>query len=435
MATGLGSFVEGAVKGYSTVQEMSRREALQKRDDERFAMEQERYAREKASAERLEQKERDIEEARQEALQAEKDADSGAGDFAGLADPNAVAARQQALQSVEEKGARSYDQKEMQRLGVRTPAEAQTASVTPAETNILKKGGVGLYKNQKAADDLLVDKQLGAYRKILIARGDIDKAVGLSELAQEMKDKGVARLQKQAAAFVMADADPAIVAGAVAKVYGFAKDGKEIDPAKSTKDAKTGAYSFAVVDQATGTVEQKVMNKEQLLTVLDQFAPAKLFEFKLAREDRAEDKKTEAENRAEDVKLAKRGLDIKEIDARATSAFRSAQLISLKDQVKGADTKAKAETIEKAFPYADKMFKPEDMLGKSDAEKQKIQSQVDADTRSRNYAVGLASLNPNVDPRIIIGAAKSASTTFPKLQKDKSGRSYFGYGGTNIFID
>jgi hypothetical protein len=434
MASGLGSFVSGAAEGYTAAKEMQRREALQKRDDERFAMEQERYVREKTNAERQDQKERDIEEARQEALQAEKDAALGAGDFAGLADPGAIAARQQATQSVEQKGTASYDRAEARRLG-RTVDETQTASVTPAETDILKKGGVGLYKNQKAADDLLVDKQLGAYRKILIARGDIDKAVGLNELAQEMKDKGIARLQKNAAAFVMADADPSIVANAVSKVYGFAKDGKEIDPARSTQDAKTGAYSFAVVDQTTGAVEQKVMSKEQLLTGLAQFTPAKLYEFKLAREDRAEDKATAAAIRKEDVKLAERGLAVKEKEAGATLAFRNAQMIALGDQVKGADAKAKAETIDKSFPYADKMFKPEDLFGKSDAEKQQLQSMVAADTRSRNYAVGLASLNPKIDPRIIIGASKAASSTYPNILKDKSGRSYFSYGGSQIYID
>jgi len=431
MATGLGSFVEGAVKGYSTVQEMSRREALQKRDDERFAMEQDRYAREKASAERLEQKERDIEEARQEALQAEKDADSGAGDFAGLADPNAVAARQQALQSVEEKGARSYDQKEMQRLGVRPSAEAQTASVTPAETNILKKGGVGLYKNQKAADDLLVDKQLGAYRKILIARGDIDKAVGLSELAQEMKDKGVARLQKQAAAFVMADADPAIVAGAVAKVYGFAKDGKEIDPAKSTKDAKTGAYNFAIVDQATGTVEQKVMSKEQLLTVLDQFAPAKLFEFKLAREDRAEDIQREDKRFADTQKMEQKKLDVSMAVANAQIARYRALTNAEKTAAKGSEQKAKVEAMIKMFPVPDLSMEKIGMLTEKEQEQKKQEAVRNMDLFEKTSQ--LSGLNPKVDIQTLANAARLVANGTLQAFKDKDG-TYTKIGNTRVAL-
>jgi len=410
---------------------MSRREALQKRDDERFAMEQDRYAREKASAERLEQKERDIEEARQEALQAEKDADSGAGDFAGLADPNAVAARQQALQSVEEKGARSYDQKEMQRLGVRPSAEAQTASVTPAETNILKKGGVGLYKNQKAADDLLVDKQLGAYRKILIARGDIDKAVGLSELAQEMKDKGVARLQKQAAAFVMADADPAIVAGAVAKVYGFAKDGKEIDPAKSTKDAKTGAYNFAIVDQATGTVEQKVMSKEQLLTVLDQFAPAKLFEFKLAREDRAEDIQREDKRFADTQKMEQKKLDVSMAVANAQIARYRALTNAEKTAAKGSEQKAKVEAMIKMFPVPDLSMEKIGMLTEKEQEQKKQEAVRNMDLFEKTSQ--LSGLNPKVDIQTLANAARLVANGTLQAFKDKDG-TYTKIGNTRVAL-
>ena len=48
MASGLGSFVSGAFEGYQNVKEMQRREALQTREEDRFAMEQERYAAEKS---------------------------------------------------------------------------------------------------------------------------------------------------------------------------------------------------------------------------------------------------------------------------------------------------------------------------------------------------------------------------------------------------
>ena len=434
MATGLGAFVKGAVEGYKTSKDMSRMDELRERENQRFAMETERYDREKTAAARQEQKEKDIESARQEALQAEKDADAGAGDFAGLADPNAVASRQQAMQSVEQKATASYDRAENQRFGIRPSAEAQTASVTPAETDILKKGGVGLYKNQKAADDLLVDKQLGAYRKILIARGEIDKAVGLDELAQEMKEKGVARLQKNAAAFVMADADPDIVANAVSKVYTLAKDGKEVDPTKSTRDPKTGAYSFAIVDQATGAVEKKVMSKEQLLTGLAQFTPAKLYEFKIAREDRAEDKATAAANRKEDVQLQREKIGVERIGALATADLRAAQKSALADQVKGADVRAKVESITKSFPNADRVLKLEESVG-PDVEATKLSIQ--NDTVGRNIAVNLASLNPKTDPQILIGAAKAAASgKLPAKKSDpKTGRSYFDYGGVQIFAD
>lgn len=428
MASGLGSFVSGAFEGYQAVQENKRKKALQEREDQRFEMEKERYAREKSEADRREKRESDIEAARQEALQAEKDADTGMGDFANYADPNAVAARQQAAQSVEQKAVTSYDRAEARRLG-RPVDETQTASVTPAETDILKKGGVGLYKNQKAADDLLVDKQMAAYRKMLVARGELDKVVGLEELAQEMKDKGIARLQKNAAAFVMADADPAIVANAVSKVYGFVKDGKEVDPAKSTYDAKTGAYSFAVVDQATGAVEQKVMNKEQLLTGLQQFTPAKLYEFKIGRQDREEDLARKKEERKEDVALAQRGLDIKAMDAASQKAYRNAQLARYDEAAKGAEQKARVDTIAKLFPEIDLDISKIGTLPQAQQDALKTKAATNADLFDKTAQ--LSGLNPKADVRTLANAARMIRDGTLKAYRDNRG-VYTKIGDTRI---
>lgn len=431
MATGLGAFVKGAVEGYKTSKEMSRMDELQEREKQRFAMETERYDREKAAAARQEQKEKDIESARQEALQAEKDAEAGVGDFAGLADPNAVASRQQAMQSVEQKATASYDRAENQRLGIRPSAEAQTASVTPAETDILKKGGVGLYKNQKAADDLLVDKQLGAYRKILISRGEIDKAVGLDELAQEMKDKGVARLQKNAAAFVMADADPAIVANAVSKVYNLAKDGKEVDPTKSTRDPKTGAYSFAIVDQATGAVEQKVMNKEQLLTGLAQFTPAKLYEFKIQREDRAEDIKRDERKFGVTTGLESRKLDIMAQEANAKAKRYSALTNAEMQAAKGADQKAKVEAMIKLFPMPD--MSPEKTLNKTAKELEEMNKEATRNAGLFEKTSTLVGLNPRLDVQTLANAARLYDVGQLKVFEDNKGK-YTKIGDTRVAL-
>jgi hypothetical protein len=428
MATGLGSFVSGAFEGYQNVKENQRKEALAAREEERFSMEKQRFATEQERAQREAKREAELEAARQEALQAEKDAEAGAGDFANYADPDAVAARQQATQSVEQKAVTSYDRAEARRLG-RPIDETQTASVTPAETDILKKGGVGLYKNQKAADDLLVDKQMGAFRKMLIARGEIDKVVGLEELAQEMKDKGIARLQKNAAAFVMADADPAIVANAVSKVYGFVKDGKEVDPAKSTYDPKAGTYSFAVVDQATGNVEQKVMNKEQLLTGLQQFTPAKLYEFKLARQDRTEDLARKDRERAQDVALAERGLDIKAMDAASQKAYRNAQLARYDEAAKGAEQKARVDTIAKLFPEIDLDITKIGTLPKAEQDALKAKAVTNADLFDKTAQ--LSGLNPKADVRTLANAARMIRDGTLKAYRDNRG-VYTKIGDTRI---
>lgn len=434
MATGLGALIGGAAEGYQAVKELQRKEALQKRDDERFAMEQERFAMERTRAERELEQQRLADESKKEALQVMEDAKLGRGAFAKLADPARVQAVQQATQSVEQKGAMSYDRAEARRLG-RPIDETQTASVTPEEENIFKQGGEGLYADQREADNLKYRLIGEAMKKSLIAKGDFGQAMLVDRDIAKMQEEGYELQRKKAAALVMAGASPEQVVPALQKVYQFVDDGKSIDPKRTTYDAKTNTYNIAVVDQKTGAVEIRPMNQQSMLSALNQLNPAQVLELNIGSKRREEDLAIAAANRKEDVRLQEKGLDIKNKEANATLSFRNAQMIALRDQVKGADAKAKAETIDKSFPYADKMFKPEDLLGKSDAEKQRLQGMVEADTRSRNYAVGLASLNPKIDPRIIIGAAKSASTTYPDVKKDKSGRSYFSYGGTNIFID
>lgn len=434
MASGLGSFVKGAVEGYSTVKEIQRREALQKRDDERFTMEQERYGMEKTRADREMEQNRIADEAQKDALSVLEEAKTGTGRFSQYADPSAVQARQQASQSIEQKGAASYDRAEARRLG-RTVDETQTASVTPDEQNIFKQGGEGLYKNQKAVDELKYDLLGQAMKKSLLAKGDFGRAMMVDTDVAKMKEQGYELVRKKTAALVMAGAPPETVIGSLQKVYGFIDDGKSIDPTKSTYDAKTGTYNLAVVDQKTGQVESRPMNQQSLITALGQLDPAKVLELNINSQRRTEDLATTAANRKEDVGLKREELGIKRTEAAATADFRAAQKLALTDQVKGADAKAKADTIDRSFPYADKLFKPEDLLGKTEAEKQQLQGMVATDTRSRNYAVGLASLNPKIDPRIIIGASKAASSTYPNILKDKSGRSYFGYGGSQIYID
>ena len=434
MARGLGSFVSGAFEGYQNVKEMQRKEALQKRDDERFAMEQERFAMEKTRADRELEQQRLADEAKKEALQVMEDQKYGRGAFAKFADPAKVQAVQQATQSVEQKGAASYDRAEARRLG-RTVDETQTASVTPEEQNLFKSGGEGLYTDQRAADNLKYQLVGEAMKKSLINKGDFGAAMMVDRDIKKMEEEGYEFQRKKAAALVMAGAAPEQVVNSLQKVYGFVDDGKSIDPKKTTYDAKTNTYNIAVVDQKTGAVETRPMNQQAMLSTLNQLNPAQVLELNINSTRRAEDLATAAGNRKEDIRLKEKELDIKNKEAGATLAFRGAQMAALSDQVKGADAKAKAETIDKSFPYADKMFKPEDLLGKSDAEKQKLQAMVESDTRSRNYAVGLASLNPKIDPRIIIGASKAASTTYPNIVKDKSGRSYFSYGGSQIYID
>jgi hypothetical protein len=434
MATGLGAFVKGAVEGYKTSKEMSRMDALQKREEERDERERQRFALEQTRAQREEEQARIASEAQAEALSVLEDAKRGTGKFASLADPAALQAQQQATQSVEQKAGMSYDRAEARRLGRTGVDETQTASVTPQEENLFKSGGEGLYKNQTAADNLKYQLIGDAMKKSLLAKGDFGRAMMVDQDVEKMKEQGYELVRKKAAALVMAGAPPDSVIPALQKVYGFVDDGKSIDPTKSTYDAKTGTYNLSVVDQKTGKVEVRPLNQQAMLSALNQLDPVKVLELNIGSQRRTEDLAIAAANRKEDVALQREKIGVERIGALATRDLRSAQRAALDDQVKGADVRAKVESITKSFPNADRVLKLEESVG-PDVEATKLSIQ--NDTVGRNIAVNLASLNPKTDPQILIGAAKAAASgKLPAKKSDpKTGRSYFDYGGVQIFAD
>ena len=436
MATGLGAFVKGAVEGYKTSKEMSRMDALQKREEERDERERQRFALEQTRATREEEQAKIASEAQAEALSVLEDAKRGTGKFAQLADPAALQAQQQATQSVEQKGAMSYDRAEARRLGRTGLDETQTASVTPQEDNLFKSGGEGLYKNQTAADNLKYQLIGDAMKKSLLAKGDFGRAMMVDQDVEKMKEQGYELVRKKAAALVMAGAPPDSVIPALQKVYGFVDDGKTIDPTKSTYDAKTGTYNLSVVDQKTGKAEVRPLNQQAMLSALNQLDPVKVLELNIGSQRRTEDLAIAEANRKEDIKLKNRELDIKAIDAGATRDLRAAQKAALQDQVKGADTRAKVESLVKSFPNADRALKLEDQA-LPEGDLKSLKTSIERDTIGRNVAVNLTSLNPKLDPQIVIGAAKSAAAgNLPARKTDpKTGRSYFDYGGVQIFAD
>lgn len=435
MATGLGAFVKGAVEGYKTSKEMARMDELQKREEQRFAMEQERFGVEQARAKREEEANKIADAAKQEALQVMEDQKFGRGAFAKLADPAKVQAVQQATQSVEQKGAMSYDRAEARRLG-RPIDETQTASVTPQEENLFKSGGEGLYADQMQADNLKYQLIGESMKKSLVAKGDFGAAMLVDRDIKKMTEEAYDFKRKQAAALVAAGAPPEQVINALDKVYDFIDDGKYIDKKNSTYDPKTRTYTLSVVDKKTGAAESRPMDQVAMQTALKQLDPVKVVEINMGSDRRKEDLALAASNRKEDVALQREKIGVERIGALATADLRSAQKAALQDQVKGADIRAKVESLAKSFPNADRSLKIEESA-LPEGDLKSLKTSIERDTIGRNVAVNLTSLNPKLDPQIVIGAAKSAAAgNLPARKTDpKTGRSYFDYGGVQIFAD
>jgi len=431
MATGLGSFVEGAVKGYSTVQEMQRREALQKRDDERFAMEQERYAMEKQRAEREMEQQRVSDESKKKALSIMEDAKYGRGEFAKLADPTKVQAVQQATQSIEEKGARSYDQKEMLKLGVRPPAEAQTNSVTPEEENLFKSGGEGLYADQRAADNLKYKLIGEAMKESLINKGEFGQAMLVDRDINKMIEEGYELQRKAAAALVSAGAPPEQVVNSLKKVYKFVDDGKSIDPKRTTFDAKTNTYNIAVVDDKTGEVSMRPMNQQSMLSALNQLTPVQVLELNIGSQRRAEDIQREDTRFAATQKMEQKKLDVSMSVANAQIARYRALSSAEEKAAKGSEQKAKVEAIIKMFPVPDLSIEKIGMLTEKEQEQKKQEAVRNMDLFEKTSQ--LSGLNPKVDVQTLANAARLIADGTLQAFKDKDG-TYTKIGNTRVAL-
>jgi hypothetical protein len=430
MATGLGSFVEGAVKGYSTVKEMERREALQKRDDERFAMEQERYAMEKTRAEREMEQQRVADEAKKEALTVMEDAKFGRGAFAKLADPTKVQEVQQATQSVEQKSDMSYDRAEARRLG-RTVDETQTASVTPQEENIFKQGGEGLYADQRAADNLKYQLVGEAMKKSLINKGDFGAAMLVDRDIKKMEEEGYELQRKKTAALVMAGASPDQVVPALKKVYGFVDDGKSIDPKKTTFDANTNTYNIAVVDDKTGEVSMRPMNQQSMLSALNQLTPVQVLELNIGSQRRAEDIKREDDRFTATQKMEQRKLDVSMSVANAQIARYKSLTSAEQTAAKGSEQKAKVEAMIKMFPVPDLSMEKIGMLSKEEQDQKKREAVRNMDLFEKTSQ--LSGLNPKVDVQTLANAARLVADGTLQAFKDKDG-TYTKIGNTRVAL-
>ena len=430
MATGLGAFVKGATEGFKTSRDMARTEALQQREDERFAMEKERYAVEKAKAERQAEQDRLADEAKQEALQVMEDQKYGRGAFAKLADPTKAQAVQQATQSVEQKGAMSYDRAEARRLG-RPLDETQTASVTPQEQNLFKSGGEGLYADQMQADNLKYQLIGESMKKSLVAKGDFGAAMLVDRDIKKMQEEGYDFKRKQAAALVAAGAPPEQVINALDKVYDFIDDGKYIDKKNSTYDPKTRTYALSIVDKKTGTTESRSMDQMSFLTALKQLDPVKVFEVNMGSDRRKEDIAREDARFKTTTGLESRKIDVMAAEASAKMK-RYEALTSLEAQAaKGADQKAKVEAMQKLFPMPD--LSPEKTLGKTDAEKQAMANEATKNADLFEKTSQLVGLNPKVDVQTLANASRLIASGQLQAFKDDNG-TYTKIGNTRVTL-
>jgi hypothetical protein len=175
------------------------------------------------------------------------------------------------------------------------------------------------------------------------------------------------------------------------------------------------------------------MNKQQLLTGLQQFTPAKLYEFEVGRKDRAEDLARKDAERKEDVMLAQRGLDIKAMDAASQKSYREAQLARYDEAAKGAEQKARVDTIAKLFPEIDLDIAKIGTLPRAEQDALRAKAVTNADLFDKTTQ--LSGLNPKADVRTLANAARMIGDgTIDAMVDNRTGVKFTKIGDTKIIL-
>lgn len=427
----IGAFLSGAAQGYDRALE-------QRRTDERDERERARFEMEKKELERKDAERNRQEDIRARLVQLDQDRAKGAGIFAQEVDP----AKAEQIQAVDRKAALSYgraeDAKFSRQAGITPPGAGQapqeSASMSAPETNFFKQGGEALYKDPVRAENLYYQQLGSLLREDYANKGDLGRAALVDTEIQKMRESGYDRVRRTAAAAVLAGANPEALQPVLERAYSTLDDGRSVRVAGAQVDPKTNGvtYNLEFTDKKTGQTTVQPMNQVALFGILQQATPFEVLKYNTERGDTA---------KAFDLKERQLGIESKVADARiaeagATASFRAAQQAALTDSIKGADAKARVESIAKMFPLAGSDIDPTKMLGKKPEEITQRRQQIEMDTMGLSLAERFAGLNPKVDPRIIGAAAKASFGGNLKQERDAAnGRSFLNYGGTKIYID
>lgn len=227
------------------------------------------------------------------------------------------------------------DQKIFEATGVRPvarqePAAASTAA--PAGKSPLFDGGEGLYRNQKAVDDLYYDQLASLYENHYLKLGQADKAATIRESLLDLKDKGYERARKKVFADLFSG-NPVGVAG-LSKIYDTRDDGYRIDPNSGAFDGKTGTWKGVTFVDGQGNKKSMDLDRPMLERMYLASDPTKLIDYNFKERDEArKEKETEGRvnywedstaNKKEEIRV--RGEELKTIKgAQAAARWSSAQ--------------------------------------------------------------------------------------------------------------
>lgn len=249
LAGAIGGFAQGAAQGLklrSDLDDADQRRQLAKdtaaREERKLKIDEERNIRD---AERFEEERQQIEarrELNQKLQQVNQDAINGTNGFENF---GYVAPQQQG--------------------GIAAPNQQP-------QQNPFKATADGLYRNQRAADQLLAERRAQVLEEHYARLGQADKIPMARYQMMDMYDKNVERKVKTALSAAAIGAPGAMTS--MAEVYKYFNDGAEINPNSGAWDAKTKSWKGVEFKDAKGNVTKSDITQEQILGLAKQDASA-----------------------------------------------------------------------------------------------------------------------------------------------------------------
>lgn len=408
----VGEAIRGIKRGFEeagaatrAMQEDERRQAIAKREDERFKMEKDR-------ADREAQKQKRADAIRERFMQIENDRKTGSGIFADIATPQAA-----------EPAAPAPTRSALPVPGA-APAEAAPAPEKPKDpiAQTLDPRPDSLYQDKNAMWDRYYNAVGSVLREQYANEGDYARAAMVDTEIKKLRESNYDVVRKAALASVVSGVDGPAAEPALIKAYATLGDGRSIKPGSVKYDPKTAKYSMVVVD---GDKESpQTYSQMGLAALLQQADPLKVLEFNINRADKDRE-----------YALDVRRTNATEVSARAALRKADADSKAADATLKGADQKARLDALNSFFPNAEKSLTLEDRATMGPEKAAAFEQTQQRERTLRGDAERLLALNPNSNVVTVVQIVRDANARGGfKVSGSDDGRPFTMIGGQKFYL-
>ena len=319
-------------------------------------------------------------------------------------------------------------------MGIAAPAAAAPAGA-PAAAPTAPTGNPFVTNLTGKDLDAVYDRQAKALQKYYVAKGEVDKAMQVPKMMQELRDFDWSSKVGASLAGMAGGAPGA--RDAFAKVYGVVNDGYDLDPKSGQFDPQKGWTGLVRINKETGDRETFNLSPDQAMVIASKYKnPAEVIKFvvdnqRSNRDFGLKERDTASREKSAQADVTRAGAAVEE--AKSKGKYYEAYAGALDRKGTGEQTaaaqKAAVDSVKTMFPLAFKEFKDEELMGKD--RQQKLDKQALEQAYARR-TLDLAGLNPKVDIRTLGMLARQ-----PKIDNvtlDDEGNPVASINGTKIIL-